>query len=233
MKAIVLCILCTLAVTLSHGQIFGKYIIEEVNVSPPQFVGIVTDANTSGNASMVAFNQYMSGEIRYPQPAIDRRMQGTEVIQFVVNENGELMDFNVVSSVSELMDEVVIEALRSTNGKWNPGTNNDENVAMVKQVTVIFALSHRQDNIVVNEFKETARILFNKGNRKFLVKGHPKRALRFYDAALNYLPNDQSLLLMRGLCQFQLGNIEQAEEDWSRLKELDGVDESIYQLVDI
>lgn len=215
------------------GQIFGKNTLEEVNVSPPHFTGIENHIYSSDKANIAIFNQYMAGVIVYPKIAVDKNLEGTEVIQFVVNTNGELTDFNIINSISEYIDDAVIKALQSTNGMWKPGTNNNEAVAMEKEISVTFILGAGQEINAKNDFVKIARILFCKGNKEFLKKGKPKSALRIYNAALSYLPYDQNLLLMRGFCHFELGNIEQAREDWSRIKALDGIDESIYQLVNI
>jgi hypothetical protein len=41
-----------------------------------------------------------------------------------------------------------------------------------------------------------------------------------YSLALNYLPYDKSLLLMRGVCRYELGDKEGAKEDWNRMASL-------------
>jgi hypothetical protein len=43
------------------------------------------------------------------------------------------------------------------------------------------------------------------------------------------MPNDRGLLYMRGLCRYNLGDMDGARDDWRRLKALGGSDlESVY-----
>ncbi|MCY1719054.1 tetratricopeptide repeat protein [Prolixibacteraceae bacterium Z1-6] len=39
---------------------------------------------------------------------------------------------------------------------------------------------------------------------------------------MRYCPNDESLLFMRGLCFYKLGNIDEAQKDWERIAKLGG-----------
>jgi hypothetical protein len=46
--------------------------------------------------------------------------------------------------------------------------------------------------------------------------------MKFYTWGINYLPYDKSLLLMRGMCRYELGDNEGAKEDWNRMTNLGG-----------
>ena len=51
-------------------------------------------------------------------------------------------------------------------------------------------------------------------------KNNPEKAIKFYNRGIVLLPNEESLLAMRGLCNYEMGNISEAEKDWKRLKTL-------------
>jgi tetratricopeptide (TPR) repeat protein len=69
--------------------------------------------------------------------------------------------------------------------------------------------------------EELATEEFNKGSIALFEKRNPQKALRNYNRGVKLLPDDESLLLMRGLCKYELGNRAGAIEDWNRLKSLD------------
>ena len=225
MKAIVISLLFILASSVVSGQVRINNYFGEIRVSPPKFTGPEQETDLKSKSYNASFNMYLEDQITYPKAAHDRQLEGTEVIRFVVNERGELANFKIVNSVSKDIDDAVIKAIKSTGGMWQPGTNNNDIVAMEKEVSVTFKLG--QDEKVFNkEFVEIAGYYYRKGNKKFLSEDKPKHALNIYSAGLMYLPHDQSLLIMRGICYFELGNIDKAKEDWARVGDIDGVDES-------
>ncbi len=61
------------------------------------------------------------------------------------------------------------------------------------------------------------------GSSAFFVEHKPKKALRHYNKSVRYLPNDKGLLLIRGICNYELGNEENARKDWNRIVSLGGV----------
>ena len=81
----------------------------------------------------------------------------------------------------------------------------------------------------INElFKEKATNYFNAGSIAFFEKKNAKKALKFYSWGANYLPYDNSLLLMRGLCRYELGDTEGTFEDWNRMAGSGGIDMGEY-----
>ncbi|WP_167618784.1 energy transducer TonB [Maribellus sediminis] len=231
MKAIILFLLFIVASSVVIGQVRMNNFFEEIKVSPPKFTGPEQETDLKNKSYNASFNMYLEDQIVYPKTAYDRQLEGTEVVRFVVNERSELLDFKVINSVSKDIDDAVIRAIKSTRGMWQPGTNNNDIVAMEKEVSVTFKLG--QDEKVFNkEFVEIAEYYYKKGNKKFLLEDKPKHALNIYSAGLMYLPHDQSLLIMRGICYFELGNIDKAKKDWARVGDIDGVDESFYFLTE-
>jgi tetratricopeptide (TPR) repeat protein len=69
--------------------------------------------------------------------------------------------------------------------------------------------------------EERATEELNKGSIALFEKRNPQKALRKYNRGIKFLPDDESLLIMRGLCKYELGNCTGAIEDWNRLKSLD------------
>lgn len=58
--------------------------------------------------------------VRYPAQAIKEGIQGTVMVSFIVEKNGELSDIKVVEGVDELLDEEALRVVR-VSPKWIPG----------------------------------------------------------------------------------------------------------------
>jgi hypothetical protein len=52
------------------------------------------------------------------------------------------------------------------------------------------------------------------------IKGNPKKAVRFYNEALNYMPNEKNILAARMNCRQEMGDVKGAEQDQLRLQKL-------------
>jgi len=164
--------------------------------------------------------------VQYPEQAVKYKIQGASVIQFVVTPTGELSDLHILNSISPEIDEEAIRVLKTTNGMWSPGTNNGEPVAMEAEVTINFKLDYSDDpeQAVTSDFASIGERYYMQGSKKLFVKGKAKQALKSYDIGVQFLPNDKSLLLARGLCKYELGDRQGAHQDWNRMKNLGGID---------
>jgi hypothetical protein len=52
-------------------------------------------------------NDFLISGIEHPTEATKAGYEGTEDIQFMVNQNGNVTDFKVINSVSELIDTLL------------------------------------------------------------------------------------------------------------------------------
>ena len=60
------------------------------------------------------------------------------------------------------------------------------------------------------------------------MKQSPKKALKYFDKGITLLPKEKSLLALRGLTRFELGDKDGALRDWTRIKTLGGFEGSEY-----
>lgn len=84
-------------------------------------------------------NSYLLYKTYYPKRALEQEIQGTVFIEFVVNEQGDVEDAQVMRSVDSSLDQ---EALDAINGmpKWIPGKRQGKNVSVRTVVPVKFEL---------------------------------------------------------------------------------------------
>ncbi|MET0243614.1 MAG: TonB family protein [Flavitalea sp.] len=75
---------------------------------------------------------------QYPQDAIDNEIQGTVVVQFIVDKEGNVSDVAAVSGPKELHDAAVKVIKKS--GKWEPAVQNGRQVKSYKKQPIVFKL---------------------------------------------------------------------------------------------
>lgn len=231
MKRAVVFILFMIISVITFGQEKKQYSdeIKGVTVSPPRFTGNEELKTNINEKEISSLNAYLAKHFEYPENSIALHEEGTEVVQFVVTPKGELTDFNVINSVSPEIDKEVLRVLKSTNRMWKPGSNNGEPVAMEKEISMAIKFKGIHEKIdYINDFVELAQQYFVKGNKKMILKKDSKSALKYYDYAMRYVPNDKALLITRGMCRYEVGDNNGACEDWNRFKTLGGMECDTY-----
>ncbi|WEK36174.1 MAG: energy transducer TonB [Candidatus Pseudobacter hemicellulosilyticus] len=75
----------------------------------------------------------------YPQDAVDNGIQGTVVIQFIVDSMGLVSNVEAIAGPEELRATAVRVIEKS--GKWNPAVQNHRKVKSYKKQPIVFKLS--------------------------------------------------------------------------------------------
>ena len=224
MKTLLMLSVCIIISGITAGQELESYFKNDFNVAQPKFNGIEF-AMKSQKANYESLKAYLINNLKYPEENSKKFIEGTEVIRFTVNPSGNLSDFKVINSVSPLIDEEVISVLQSTNGMWIPAYVDGKPVPMEKEISLIFEIQRNNYNTKGKHFEATAIRYFKQGQKKLFHKKNPKGALKSYNKCMRYKPLDPNLLLMRGLCKFELGQKESAKEDWLKMESLLNDDE--------
>lgn len=222
MKKSVIFLFCLILTVMVFGQNETKMVkIDEVEVTPPKFTGVEDVAAFMQTDYCLLMKNFIQKNMIWPQKATGYHMEGIEVVQFTVTPSGKLTNFEVINSVCSDIDKEVIRVLKTTDGMWKPGLNNGEPVAMEREISVLFG--NNEDGEVPKHFTKKATCYFIKGGKDLFVKNKPKKALRYYNKGMQYMPYDKSLLSMRGLCHYELGDKESARKDWNRVVTLGGI----------
>lgn len=186
--------------------------LKEIEVKAPMFHSEFYDD----------INDFLLSGIEYPIEAAKEGYEGTEVIQFMVTQNGNVTDFKVINSVADAIDKEVIRILKITNGMWIPRYENGVPVAMKKEVSVVFQLNPSSD------FVAKAKSYLKKANEIFFIDKQPRKALKYLDRGINLLPYDETLLVVRGMCRYELGDETGAHDDWNRIADTGKIDLNEY-----
>ena len=221
MKNSLIFIICLMLSVAVIGQTKTKSPAQEGQATSPIFTGTapaVANLNTDNSQYL---NNYIFENLICPKRAEECCIEGTEIVQFTVTPEGKVNNFNIVNSICPEIDKEVIRVLKTTNGKWLPAQEDGEYIAMKKEVTVLFGNCTASN--FEKHFVQNATNYFEKGSKNLLVKNNPEKALKSFNEAIKYLPNDNCLLLLRGLCFYELGDKESARKDFNRIKDLGGI----------
>jgi periplasmic protein TonB len=85
-----------------------------------------------------AWQQFLVQNLRYPQEAMDMSIQGTVIVQFVVDADGSVSDVQAVYGPDELRQSAIDVIKQSP--KWTPGKENGRSIKNYKKQPIVFRL---------------------------------------------------------------------------------------------
>jgi protein TonB len=98
------------------------------------FVSVQIESEYPGGKA--AWMRYLNKNIHYSQEAIDNEIEGTIMVQFIVDIEGNVSNVEAVSGPNELREEAVRVIKKS--GKWSPAIQNGRKVKSYKRQSVVF-----------------------------------------------------------------------------------------------
>ena len=81
----------------------------------------------NGDDPAFEFRKFIAQNMRYPEKAAEKGITGRVITQFVIDENGELIEPKVISSAHPLLDSEAIRVLMLSPA-WKPGKQKGINV---------------------------------------------------------------------------------------------------------
>jgi protein TonB len=100
------------------------------------FIPIENESQYPGG--MDAWQRYLNKNLHYPEAAIGVGLEGDVIVQFVVDNDGNVSNVEAVSGPNELRDEAVRVIRKS--GQWTPALQNGHHVRSIKKQPVKFRL---------------------------------------------------------------------------------------------
>ena len=86
-----------------------------------------------------AMMEYLQKELRYPESAKEKGIQGRVTVQFIIDKEGNVTGSKVTRSVDKDMDTEAIRLVKAMP-KWKPGMQKGKAVAVKYTVPVVFRL---------------------------------------------------------------------------------------------
>ena len=87
-----------------------------------------------------SWRRFLGKNLKYPEDAVEKEIEGTVLVQFIVDKEGNVSDVAAVSGPNELRAEA--ERVIRKSGKWTPATQNTRKVKSYKRQPIVFRLEH-------------------------------------------------------------------------------------------
>lgn len=119
----------------------GKGIIETPKKEEPDEPFMKVEIESAYPGGIEAWRRFLIKNLgnNYPQDAYDQGIQGTVVIQFIVDKEGNVSDVEAISGPKELHDAAIRVIKKS--GKWIPAIQNQNKVKSYKRQPITFTIA--------------------------------------------------------------------------------------------
>lgn len=85
------------------------------------------------------FLKFINKEIKYPQEAIDKKIEGKVFVQFVIDKDGYIKEAKIISGVHPSLDQEALSVVYSSP-RWQPGKQRGLAVKVVLTFPIEFKL---------------------------------------------------------------------------------------------
>ena len=110
----------------------NEEVIHKVVEKMPEFPG-----------GMNALNQFIKENLRYPEEAVKKKIQGTVVVQFAVMKDGSVDKVSVYVKAHPELDDEAVRVIKLLP-KWKPGKINGKEVNSYYIIPVVFTLERQK-----------------------------------------------------------------------------------------
>ena len=86
-----------------------------------------------------ALSKYLSENIKYPEEAEEKGIEGKVILTFIVEKDGSVSEIEVANPVNPLLDNEAVRVVKSMQG-WIPGKQNGKTVRVKYTIPVTFKL---------------------------------------------------------------------------------------------
>lgn len=128
-------------VYLTVTKIDGKFLISDYDVEYEEAKEYEERPDPEFPGGKTALSEYISSNLRYPASAERNGIDGKVIVQFMVNEEGELSEFSIFQSVNPDLDN---EALRLVKNmpNWTPASNKNGPVKSYVRLPIVFRINN-------------------------------------------------------------------------------------------
>lgn len=85
------------------------------------------------------WKKFLEKNLTYPERAINNKIQGTVIVQFIVDTEGKIQDPRIFKSVEFSLDEEALRIIQKST-QWIPAVQNGKKVKSYKRQPIIFQL---------------------------------------------------------------------------------------------
>jgi protein TonB len=113
----------------------GELILDD----PIPFVNVEEKPLFNGGDPITEFPRYIARNLRYPEIAAENGISGRVIVQFVIDEKGEVVDPVVLRPVDPALDAEAIRVIK-TSPRWTPGKQRNKPVKVSYVFPINFVL---------------------------------------------------------------------------------------------
>jgi len=159
--------------TIDKSEIFK--VVQQM----PRFPGCEDSDDSSDEKEDCAKHkmlEYIYSNLRYPKVDREKGIEGMSVVQFVINQEGDIKDVNVVRSISKTIDlEVarIVEGMNNLSQNWTPGMQRGKAVNVLYTLPVRFKLQgdEKEDKNLIVETYSAEGVTISDNGKHFKVSG--------------------------------------------------------------
>jgi len=132
-------LMTVLALTLNAQTPAAKdsaIISDHVDLSKTQFVKVDIESDFPGGAA--GWRRFLQNNLVYPKKAERKKIEGTVVVQFIVDKDGTISNISAISG-PELLQEAATDVIKKSPN-WTPATQNGRKVKSYKKQPITFKL---------------------------------------------------------------------------------------------
>lgn len=106
---------------------------------PPNEIFDIVEVMPVPPQGMEGWNNYLSQNLKYPQSARDKKIEGTVYLEFIVNEEGRIINPSVIKSMDPDLDAEALRVIKNSSD-WTPGIQRGHNVNVKLKLPIRFKL---------------------------------------------------------------------------------------------
>ncbi|MCQ2237231.1 MAG: M56 family metallopeptidase [Bacteroidales bacterium] len=92
-----------------------------------------------------ALRHFLASEVKYPESAIKKGIQGRVFVTFIVDKNGDVRDAKIARGIYKALDDEALRVVKSMP-KWSPGSQRGSSVAVSYTVPINFVLDNEKSS---------------------------------------------------------------------------------------
>ncbi len=89
---------------------------------------------------MEQFYQHIAQNLKYPEEAVEAKVEGKVYVQFIVSKDGSLRDVLAIKGIGNGCDEEAVRVIAMAEN-WNPGLQRGRPVDVRMVVPITFSLN--------------------------------------------------------------------------------------------
>ena len=116
------------------------FLVEDAEEVKPEEVFVVVEEQAQFQGGELTMQAFIEKNLTYPETAKMMGVEGKVLVQFTIDEVGNIKDVKVIKGVTKELDNEAIRIIKLMSGKWTPGKQGGKAVKTTMVLPVTFKL---------------------------------------------------------------------------------------------